>query len=93
MFEFFEFMSGNSDDITCFDFRIINLPGGNQVIDETISTPVESLTPEMQVEYMEVYEHLAVADRMRRREHQEEETKRKRSENFLHKIVSFCGII
>ena len=37
-----------------FNFRIINTPNGNQIIDRNLSTPYESLTPTQMVEYTEI---------------------------------------
>ena len=37
-----------------FNFRLINTPDGNQIIDCTLKTPYNSLTPLQMVEYMEI---------------------------------------
>lgn len=47
-----------------FDFRIINLPDGNQVIDRSLKTPYSSLTPVQMVEYTEMDNRLLFMDRM-----------------------------
>lgn len=92
MLNFFEFANGNNE-IICFDFRIINLSGGVQVIDKSISTPIDSLTPETQVEYMEVNEQLAIADRMRRKKEKEKERKQKLIRNPFVRLACFCGLV
>ena len=43
-----------------FDFRLINTPDGNQIIDTTLKTPYSSLTPIQMVEYTEVDNRLAL---------------------------------
>lgn len=50
-----------------FNFRIINLPDGNQVIDRTVKTPYEALTPVQMVEYTEMDNRMAFMDRMERK--------------------------
>lgn len=76
-----------------FDFRIINIGNGTQVIDETIKTPVDALTPEMQVEYMEVHSQLAFMERMRKKEQREEERKRKIVRNPIYRMACLCGMV
>ena len=49
-----------------FEFRIINLPDGTQVIDTTSSTPYDALTPLQMVEYVEMDVQIAIMDRMER---------------------------
>lgn len=56
-----------------FDFRIINLPDGNQIIRKDLKTPYSALTPIQMVEYMEVDTQLAIADRLKRKVHVESE--------------------
>ena len=53
--------------IEYFNFRIIEQPDGVQVIDNRVKTEMDTLTPEMQLEYMEVYEHLVFMERMKRK--------------------------
>ena len=50
-----------------FDFRIINTPDGNQVIDRTLKTPEDSLTAVQMMEYMETEATLSYIDRMERK--------------------------
>lgn len=50
-----------------FNFRIINLPDGNQVIDRTVKTPYEALTPVQMVEYTEMDNRMTFMDRMERK--------------------------
>lgn len=55
-----------------FDFRIINLPDGNQVIDRTLKTPYEALTPVQMVEYTEMDNNMLRMDRMEQKRSKKE---------------------
>lgn len=72
-----------------FNFRLINLPDGNQVIDTTLKTPCESLTPLQMVEYIEVDRHIAIMERIERKQRRQRKTAR----NPLWKLACFCGIL
>ena len=54
-----------------FNFRIINLPDGNQIIDPSLKTPYNALTPLQMVEYQEMDVQLAYMDRMERKAREE----------------------
>lgn len=71
-----------------FNFRLINTPDGNQIIDTTLKTPYDALTPLQMVEYTEVDNRLAYMERMERK--QERHHKQK---NLLWKIACACGIM
>lgn len=58
-----------------FEFRIINTPDGNQIIDRNLRTPYNSLTPVQMVEYTEMDNRLALMDRMERKAKKKEEKK------------------
>lgn len=76
-----------------FNFRLINTPDGNQIIDTTLKTPYSSLTPIQMVEYMEVDNRLAYMERIEKRKQREEERKRKFTYRLFHKVVCMCGIL
>lgn len=44
----------NQEENTMFNFRIINMADGNQIIDRNLKTPYEALTPLQMVEYAEM---------------------------------------
>lgn len=50
-----------------FEFRIIDTPDGNQIIDRNLKTPYKALTPLQMVEYLEMDNRLAYMDRMERK--------------------------
>ena len=76
-----------------FNFRLINLPDGNQIIDTTLKTPYSSLTPLQMVEYMEMDNQLAYMERMERKQQRETEHKRKLTYRFIHKVACMCGMM
>ena len=76
-----------------FNFRLINTPDGNQVIDTTLKTPYSSLTPIEMVEYMEVDTRLEHMKRLERKQQREAEHKRKLSYKLFHKVACMCGIV
>ena len=65
-----------------FEFRIFYTADGNQIIDETLKTPYNALTPAQMLEYMETYDRLTnkqSVERKRRREI-------KRKNSFFYKL-------
>ena len=76
-----------------FDFRLINTPDGNQIIDTTLKTPYSSLTPLQMVEYIEMDNQLAYIERMERKQAREAERNQKFTYRFMHKIACACGIM
>ena len=58
-----------------FNFRIIDTPDGNQIIDRTLKTPYEALTPVQMVEYTELDNQMAFMDRMERKAKRKKEKK------------------
>lgn len=45
-----------------FDFRIIDTPDGNQVIDPSLKTPYDSLTPSKMIDYIEMDKQMTYMD-------------------------------
>ena len=76
-----------------FNFRLINTPDGNQVIDITLKTPYDALTPIEMMEYMEVDTRLEYMKRMEREQVKEAERKRKFTYKLFHKVACMCGIM
>ena len=76
-----------------FNFRLINTPDGNQIIDTTLKTPYDSITPLEMVEYMEVDNRLDYMERMERKQQKEAEHKRKFTYKLIHKVACMCGIL
>ena len=76
-----------------FNFRIINRPDGDQIIDTTLKTPYSSLTPLQMVEYIEMDNQLAYMKRIERKQQREAEHKQKFTYRFIHKVACMCGII
>ena len=76
-----------------FDFRLINTPDGNQIIDFTLKTPYSSITPLQMEEYIEIDNQLAYMERMERKQKREAERKRKFTYRFFRKVACACGIM
>ena len=76
-----------------FNFRLINTPDGNQIIDTTLKTPYDSITPIEMIEYIEVDASISYMERMERKQQREAESKQKLSYRFIHKVACMCGII
>ena len=76
-----------------FDFRLINTPDGNQIIDFTLKTPYSSITPLQMEEYIEIDNQLAYIERMERKQKREAERKRKFTYKLFHKVACACGIM
>ena len=76
-----------------FNFRIINTPDGNQIIDTTLKTPYSSLTPLQMVEYIEMDNQLTYMERMERKQQREAERQRKITYKLFHKVACACGIM
>ena len=76
-----------------FNFRLINTPDGNQIIDTTLKTPYDSITAVEMLEYMEVDARLEHMWRMEREQKREAERKQKFTYKFMHKIACMCGIM
>lgn len=75
-----------------FDFRLFNTADGNQIIDRTLKTPYESLTPLQMLEYMEVDNQLSFMERLEKKQRREAERQRK-NKNPLWKLACVCGIL
>ena len=76
-----------------FNFRLINTPDGNQIIDTTLKTPYDSITAVEMLEYMEVDARLEYMKRIERKQQREAERKRKFTYRFIHKVACMCGIM
>ena len=76
-----------------FEFRLINLPDGNQLINEELKTPYSSLTPLEMLEYKEVENELYQAERQKLKEEREAERKQKFTYKLMHKVACMCGIM
>ena len=76
-----------------FEFRLINTPDGNQIIDTTLKTPYDSITAVEMMEYIEVDARLEYMKRMERKQKREAERKQKFAYRFMHKVACMCGIM
>lgn len=72
-----------------FNFRIIDTPDGNQIIDRSLKTPYNALTPIQMVEYMEMDSQLSYMDRMEQKARAEEERRQKLERNPFVRLAYF----
>lgn len=76
-----------------FNFRLINTPDGNQVIDPSLKTPYDSLTATEMIGYIEVANRMTYMERVERQKQKDEKRKYKLARNPLWKLACFCGIV
>lgn len=76
-----------------FNFRIIDTPDGNQIIDRTLKTSLNALTPLQMVEYQEMDVQLAYMDRMERKAREEAKQRQKLARNPIYKMACLFGIV
>ena len=76
-----------------FNFRIIDTPDGNQVIDSNLKTPYSSLTALQMEEYIEVDNQLLLMKRMEHKQAREAERQRKFTYKLFRKLAYVCGIM
>ena len=76
-----------------FDFRIIVCPDGTEIIDTSLKTPYEALTPVQMLEYSEMHTQLSIMEQMKRRRQREAEHKRKLARNPFYRLVYMCGLV
>lgn len=86
-------MDNGKDGNIMFDFRIIDTPDGNQIIDRNLKTPYKALTPLQMIEYLEMDNRLAYMDRMERKARAEAERRRKIARNPIYKMACLCGLV
>lgn len=79
-----------------FDFRIINLSNGNQVIRRDLKTPYSALTPLQMVEYVEMDVQLTIMDMQKKkalRARAEAERQWNLAGNLFVRLACFCGLV
>ena len=76
-----------------FNFRLINTPDGNQIIDRTLKTPYAALTPIQLMEYTEVDEQLAYMERIEKKQRRETERKRRVAKNPFLRLALVCRMV
>lgn len=71
-----------------FNFRIIKAGNGTEVIDNTLSTPYNSLTPLQMLDYINIENSLYFAERQKRRwQKVAEPTIINKVKNFARRII------
>lgn len=75
-----------------FNFRIIDMADGNQIIDRHLKTPYNALTAVQMMEYVEMDIQLELMDRMKRKDRKEAERRRRIARNPLYRLALMCGL-
>lgn len=70
-----------------FNFRIIKTANGAEIIDSTLSTPYNSLTPMQMIDYINVENSLYFAERQRRLQKAVEPTIINKVKNLVRRII------
>ena len=70
-----------------FNFRIIKTGNGAEIIDSTLSTPYNSLTPLQMIDYINVENSLYFTERQRRLQKAAEPTIINKVKNFVRRII------
>lgn len=73
-----------------FNFRIINTPDGNQIIDRTLKTPYSALTPVQMMEYTEMDNQLAFMNRQKQRQRKQSQ---KEKSSFARVLAHAMGML
>ncbi len=76
-----------------FDFRIIDMADGNQIIDRSLKTPYDSLTPTQMVEYTEMDAQMALMDSLEKKRKRLAEQQRKRAKNPFYRLACMCRML
>ena len=76
-----------------FNFRIITCPDGTQIIDSSLKTPFNALTPVQMQEYIEIDTQIAFMERMKRKSKRKSDRKRKFERNPLYKAACMFGLV
>ena len=75
-----------------FDFRIIICTDGTEIIDRSLKTPYNALTPLQMLEYTEMDKQLSLMERLERKVNRETNRRRKLARNPFYRIACMCGI-
>lgn len=70
-----------------FNFRIIKIANGAEIIDSTLSTPYNSLTPLQMMDYINIENSLYFAERQKRWQKATELTIIDKVKNFARRII------
>lgn len=78
----------HTEDIVYFDFRVIKAEDGTEVINRTLRTPMDALTLDQQMEYMEIHNALAASDALEKKQKTEEAKQRKFTYRFKMALMA-----
>lgn len=75
-----------------FDFRIIICTDGTEIIDRSLKTSYNALTPLQMLEYIELDKQLSIMEKLERKVNREKQRRRKLARNPLYRIACLCGL-
>ena len=76
-----------------FNFRIIDMADGNQIIDRHLKRPYNALTAVQMIEYVEMDAQLELMDRMKQKARKEASRRRRIARNPLYRLALVCGLV
>lgn len=69
-----------------FNFRLINMPNGNQIIDTHLKTPINALTPLQMIEYRKMEVLLYQSKRLKKRQKREQQKELEKSRSIFYRL-------
>lgn len=69
-----------------FNFRLINMPDGSQVIDSRLKTPINALTPSQMIEYRKMEIILYQSERLKRKQEGRQQRELKKNRSIFYKL-------
>lgn len=76
-----------------FDFRIIETPDGNQIIDRQLKTPYDSLTLFEMIQYIEIDKHMYYMDCLEKKRQRAAMRKSKVAKSIFKNFACICEIM
>lgn len=69
-----------------FNFRLINMSDGNQIIDTHLKTPINALTPSQMIEYRKMEVVLYQSERLKKRQEREQQRELRKSRSIFYRL-------
>lgn len=69
-----------------FNFRLINMPDGSQIIDSHLKTPINALTPSQMIEYRKMEVILYQSERLKKKQEREHQRELRKSRSIFYRL-------
>ena len=69
-----------------FNFRLINMPDGSQVIDSRLKTPINALTPSQMIEYRKMEIILYQSERLKRKQEGRQKKELRKNRSIFYRL-------